>query len=252
MALKFKITKAEYDKLPDVIKDEYVLTGDSAQLDLEGAPPAADPKASEKFTNERDKRRAAEKRAKEAEEKLSELEAKAGDVAALETKQAKEVKKLADERDAATKKYTDYAAKSLKDGVAGDLATKLAGPNAAIIRPHILSRVTVDMTGDEPKTVFLDKDGKPSALTADDVAKEFRDNKDFSAIIVGTRASGGGASRTGPSGNGNPGQPQQQQRTLPPGAEPPALATLSPRDLAATLRGSGVPIGRVQRQQPGT
>lgn len=229
MALKFKITKAEFDKLSDELKGEYTLVGDAATLDVDGGP---DPKGGEKFSAERDRRRAAEKRAKDAEEALVALEEKTEDVKALESKHAKEVKKLTDERDGATKKYTEYAEKALKEGVATDIAGKLT-KSPAVLKPHILARVTVDMTGDEPKTVFLNKDGKPDdKLTADDVAKDFRDNKDFAAIIVGTHASGGVSSRQSPNGNGNPGLPQQQRQQ--PG-ERPMYSAMSPRDLAASL-----------------
>ena len=57
--------------------------------------------------------------------------------------------------------------------------------------PHIKNRLVADFEGDEPVTRILGPDGKPSNMTLDDLEKEFVANKDFSAIIVGSKASGG-------------------------------------------------------------
>lgn len=232
MAMRFKISKADYDKLSAEFQAEYTLKGDEATLDLDGGP---DVKAGEKLTGERDRRRAAEKRATEAEARIVELEEAGTDVIAAKAEGKKAVDKANAERDAATKKYTDYASKTLKNGVAREIAGKLAPKGANVLLPHIEARVTVDMSGDEPKTVFLDKDGKASTLTAEDIAKEFRDNKEFSSIIAVSSASGGGNSRqhSNPGGNGLPShtpnygqQPQPQVN----------LGSMSAKDLKGEIR----------------
>lgn len=224
MALKFKLTKAEYEGLNEVLKEEYVASGGGYTLDVDGGLPA-DPKADEKFTKERDRRRAAEKRATEAETKITELEDRP-DVATLEAKHAKELKKVTEERDGIRNTYNKYADSKERDAIATDLANKLAPKGAKVLKPHILERLQVDMTGDAPKTVIL-KDGKPSEMTVDQLAQEFRDNKDFSAIVVASQASGGHTKQPAPTGGS--GIPSQAGQSQIPGPTP--ASQLSPSQM---------------------
>lgn len=230
MAIKFKLTKAEYDKLDDTLKGEYTLVGDSATLDLEGGP---DAKAGDKFAAERDRRRAAEKRANDAESKITELEDKFGDVnttiAQYDKKVAAAEKKAAD----AEAKYTGYVSTNVVDKVASDLAGKLSKTAPKLLLPHIKARLAADFTGESPTTVVLGADGKPSTVTLDALEKEFRDNKEFAAIITVSQASGGGASLRGTNNNGNAGFAGNNGNGGNQGPAP--LATMNSRDLAARI-----------------
>jgi len=76
-------------------------------------------------------------------------------------------------------------------------------------RARALERISVDMTGDEPKTVFLGSDGKPNAeLNAEKISQEFVANPAYKAIIIASKATGGGAPARQPSikplGGGTP------------------------------------------------
>ena len=64
----------------------------------------------------------------------------------------------------------------------------------------IKARLDLEIADGVPITRVLDAAGKPSALSLDDLKKEFVDNKSYAAIIKASDANGGGA---GPSSDGN-------------------------------------------------
>lgn len=88
----------------------------------------------------------------------------------------------------------------LKDNVAHGLAGKIAAKPefAELLLPHVASRITVETINGESKTRILDKDGKPSALTLEDLEKEMLQTPAFATILIGTQANGAG----GGSGSG--------------------------------------------------
>jgi hypothetical protein len=90
-------------------------------------------------------------------------------------------------------KLAKFADKTLKDSVANGIAAKISTA-PSLLAPKIAERIAVDMTGDEPVTVFLGKDGKPDAsLTVEKISEEFVANPEYKAIIIASKASGGGA-----------------------------------------------------------
>ena len=227
--MKWKITKEEYEALPEHFKDEYKLSGDNATLTLEGL----DTKAAEKYEGERSKRRDAEKAAAKA---IADLETfKDGDDRpSLIEKHERAIAKEKARADGAEQKHTKYLKDTTLNATARDLAAKLSPTNAKVLLPHILSRLDVDMTDpDAPKPVVL-MDGKASDKTLEDLRKEMVADKDFSGIITVSQASGGAASKqtdTGrrglPSGAGTP--PNS-------GEQAPNLGNLPAKDLAARIR----------------
>lgn len=91
--------------------------------------------------------------------------------------------------------------KLLVDNVAVQLATELAVQgSSALLIPHIKSRLEVDTSSGEPKTVVLGPDGKRSALTIEELKAELAANPAFAPVIAGSKATGGGASGTGGGG----------------------------------------------------
>lgn len=91
--------------------------------------------------------------------------------------------------------------KLLVDNVAVQLATELAVQgSSALLIPHIKSRLEVDTSSGEPKTVVLGPDGKRSALTVEELKAELAANPAFAPVIAGSKATGGGASGTGGGG----------------------------------------------------
>jgi hypothetical protein len=80
-----------------------------------------------------------------------------------------------------------------------ELATSLTGTpeNANLLKPHLQARVTVEWDGDKAVTKIKNSDGSvgsvltPESATA--LKKDFIDNPVFGAIVVKSKASGGGA-----------------------------------------------------------
>jgi hypothetical protein len=82
----------------------------------------------------------------------------------------------------------NFANKTLKESVATAIASKISTA-PALLAPKIAERIAVDLTGDEPKTVFLGSDGKPNAeLTAEKIQQEVVANPEYKAIIIASKA----------------------------------------------------------------
>ncbi len=229
MALKKKLTKAEYEKLSDALKSEYISDGDDYKLDLDGDEDTGALKRAK--DRETQLRRDAEKKAKELEEQLAAISdtdaRKKGDIETLEKSWQKKEGETKAAYDARIAKLEGHIKTSLVDTVASQIAHKISSAPALIL-PHIKARLAADLEGDTPSTKVLDKDGKPSAFTVEDLTKEFLANKDFSAIMIGSKASGGGAPKTGLGKLGSATTQNSEQ--------PTSLASMSPRDLAATIK----------------
>lgn len=231
MALKKKLTKEEYAKLSDAFKAEYIEDGDNFRLDVDGEEDTGALRRAK--DREAQLRKDAEKRAKEAEDRLTEIEGddarKKGDVATLEKSWSGKLEAQKAEYEGKLSKLTAHTTRSLVDNVATSIATKISTAPALLL-PHIRARLQADFEGDEPKTRVLDKDGKPSALSVDELAQEFVANKDFSAIITASKASGGAgkpSQQGGGATNNNPGFNPDK---------PADLSKMSPQALAAHLK----------------
>jgi chromosome segregation ATPase len=139
-------------------------------------------------------KKAAQKKAQEeadARQKAAdEAAAKSGDVDALnkswEAKLAKREAELAEavkERDG---KLFDLTV----NAEARRIASELALPGSAdVLLPHIKARLKYE----NGQVAVLDAEGKLSASTLDDLAKEIASDARFAPVIVGSRATGGGA-----------------------------------------------------------
>jgi hypothetical protein len=246
MAMKRKLTKEEYTKLADGIKEQYTESGDSYILDLEGDDDTAE------LRRARDREKADKKKAqddlKKAQARLKELE---GDDEGDEPGEDDEGE--GDRRRRPNKRKTTDIAKLQKawDDEKGELSTKLSSKdefikkqmvNAAaneiasrissaptLMSKALLERLTVSFDGDEPELVILDKDGQSSKLTTAQLEKEFVANKEFAAIIIGSKASGGGAPRGSPDSRPPGGGASETQK-------PVDLSKASAKDLAAHLK----------------
>lgn len=230
MALKKKLSKEEHAKLSDALKAEYVEDGDGFRLDVDGDEDTGALKRAK--DRESQLRRDAEKEAKELREKLEGIEGddarKKGDIATLEKSWQKKLDDQKAEYEGKVSKLTSHTTKSLVDNVALSIASKISNAPALIL-PHIRARLQADFEGDEPKTRVLDKDGKPSALSVDELSAEFVANKDFAAIITASKASGG-AGKSSQNGGGAPNNPGNS------GNQTADLSKMSPQALAAHLK----------------
>ena len=229
MALKKKLTKEEHAKLSDALKAEYIEDGDGFRLDVDGDEDTGALKRAK--DREAQLRKDAEKEAKELRERLESIEGddarKKGDIATLEKSWQSKLDKQREEYEDKLSKLTAHTTKTLVDNVASQLAHKISNA-PALIMPHIKSRLMADFEGDTPVTRVLDKDGKPSALTIDELANEFVANKDFSAIITASKASGG-AGKPSQNGGGAPKFNGQSDK-------PADLSKMNPAELAAYLK----------------
>ncbi len=205
--MKRKITKAEHAALQPLLQAEYKAEGEDFVLQAEGFDDPGELRRA--LDREKAEKRAAETKVTELSTKLStitEVDARrAGDVATLEKswKDKLDAKELEHRTALATKEK--FIQETLVDSVALNLATELGGDNAKILLPHIKARLSADVSGEKPLTRVLDKDGKPSAFSVEDLKKEFSSDKQYASVVIASRASGGGAA--GGRQNGGAGAP---------------------------------------------
>lgn len=235
MALKQKITKEEFAKLAAHFQGEYVEDGDGYRLDVEGAEDTGALQRAK--VRETELRKEAEKNLKvlqdaEAErqrqiETLTEDQArKAGDIATLEKGWQAKLDQQKSDYEGKLGKVGKFVDTTLRDNVAIKLAGELSPKHSALLLPHIKARIGVDSSGDEPKTVILGADGKPSELTLDGLKAELVANKDYAGIIIASQASGGATTKTPQTPNGSASGLGKQNTDL---------SKLSATDLAVSL-----------------
>lgn len=230
MALKLKISKADFGKLPADIQAEYVAEGDTYKLDVDGIEDTGALKRAK--DRESQARRDAEARANELQSELDALgmdPKKKADIATLERSWGEKLEQQKAADKAKIDKHETYIKSLLVDGAAEKLAREISTSPALII-PHIKARLQADLTGDTPATRILDKDGKANpALKLEDLQKELVANPDFKAIIIASKASGGGAPAQ---------RPNQQMPASGGNTDKPALlANAAPADLLAHIQG---------------
>ena len=103
-------------------------------------------------------------------------------------------------REIELKKELEELSGTLVKLTSGQTATKIAAEiavqgSADVLLPHLERRLRTEFREGSPVTVVLDKDGKPSAMSVDELKAEFQNSAAFAPLIVGTKANGAG--RTG-------------------------------------------------------
>lgn len=218
MALRFKLSKAQYDNLTPELQAEYIAGEAEGEyvLDVSDLPKGEDV--------------APVKRALEAERAAHKATKTALGEAKATIENAPDIETLKAQHAAETGKLKTFAEKTLVDNAALALATKIS-TSPGLLLPHIRSRLVTDMSGDEPVTKVLGADGKPSELSIDKLGEEFVANKDFAAIIKASNGSGGGTPpnrSVEPLGSGT--QPKDGEQ-----GQAPDLSKLNAADLAARI-----------------
>ncbi len=206
--LKQRLDKTAFDALPDVMKAEYKVNATNANeylLDAEDAKEAVAARDREKkraddlqaSIDEINKKLAdAEKAKKDAED---ETNRKAGNVAAIEKSWQDKLDAAIAAKDAIIASLQGKLRQLLVRSKAQGIAAKISvAPD--LLTPAIEARLTAELDAETPITRVLDVAGKPSALSIDDLEKEFVANPAYAAIIKANEASGGGAG--GGSGGG--------------------------------------------------
>lgn len=217
MALKFKINKAAYEALSDDMKNEYVAGEKDGEfvLDVTDLPTGEDVGPI---------KRALESERTKAKELKTQLDAAKATIA-----EAPNIDELKATHEKEVGKFKSFTEKSLIDGKAMELAAKISTV-PALLSKVIKERIVVDLSGDEPVAKIKGPDGKVSDMTFDKLGEELVANKDYAGIMIGSKASGGGAPKPGPKpiGGGAPNGGQD-------GEKPTNLASLSGKDLAARI-----------------
>lgn len=207
MALKHKLTKVEYDALTDAMKALYKADGDSFLLDTEGVDDVGElRRAKERETAEAKKQRErADKAEKEAQDARDAISREKGDVSALD----KSWQKKFDEGIAAEKEKSKLLGKQLNNALidtrATAIAAELAGDAAELLLPTLKQRMQLEIDGENVIVRVLDKDGRKSALTVDELKKEVAEDKRFAKIVIASKASGSGAAGGNRQPNGGAG-----------------------------------------------
>jgi hypothetical protein len=210
--MKFNLNKTEFEALPEDLKKEYSLEGEAATLKIEGegAPSLeAITRLEDKLRIEKEHRTKAEKSRDAAEssaEKLREDLGKASgkeEITRLNEAHQKELEKIRSEREA-EKTATKEAGKAQ---MIKETAEKFASENFTI--PKLMvgpfsQRLSIEEIDGQSVVRVKDAEGKASALSLDELKREFLDNKEFSGIIRSNAGSGGGA--TPGAGGGAPGK----------------------------------------------
>jgi len=192
--LKMEVESLE--GIADGVKDFYEKSGDKFRLKVDGVEDVSALKSAKE--HEKKARQAAETRARELQEALEAKEhdtiRKSGKIEDFEKAWQKKHADALAEKDAAINGIESDFRRLLVDNVAQQIARDIAVPGAdAVLLPHIKTRLGVDVRDGKRTTVVLDADGKSSALTLDELKKEFMVNAAFAPVLAGGKGSGGGA-----------------------------------------------------------
>jgi TolA-binding protein len=196
--LKRKLDKQAFEALHEALKEYYVESDGGYTLQAEpdeeiGALKRGKDREAQTVTE-------LKQQLKELKAKLEETDnmdaRKRGDIETLEKAWKDKNEKMQSEYEARLSTKDQFIKNTLVDNVASALASELFTVPKAVL-PYLKSRLSADLDGESPTTRVLDETGKPSASSIDDLKKELLANKEFSAIIVGSKATGGGASKDG-------------------------------------------------------
>lgn len=196
MKLKKKIDKAAFETLTEAQQALYIEDGEGYKLDVEGDEDTGALKRAK--DRESQLRRDAEKKAKELQDQLDEIESNnadnSGDVKLLQKSYEAKLEKQKIEYETKVGKLTSSLNTHLVDNAAMAIANKISKSPKLII-PHIKARLKADLEGDSPVTRVLDAEGNVSVTTLAELEAEFVANPDFSAIIIASQSSGGAGNR---------------------------------------------------------
>ncbi len=198
-----KLEVDNLDAIDEPLRSLYEEKDGKFRLKVEGIPDADGLK---KKNNELlDELKGYKRAQKEKEDALAkereELLAKSGDVEALRKSYDEKMTKITTDYSTREQNYQQQLQKLTVGQTATTLAAELAIPGSApVLLPHIQARLSMEIRDGVPVTVVIGKDGKPSALTIDDLKSELAAEPAFAPIIAASKAAGGGASGSGNGG----------------------------------------------------
>jgi hypothetical protein len=208
MTLKFQVDSLE--GVDESVKTLYVEKDGKYVLGIEGLPQPEDVTGLKtQMATLLSEAKEAKRLKKEAEDlaqaEREEAARKSGDVEGLERSWSEKYNKLQSELGGQLEQERNSLQGQIRDLTVGrtatDIASSLAIPGSAeALLPHIERRLSVEQRDGRPVVVVLDKQGKLSASTLDELKAEFANNAAFAPLIAGSKASGGGASGAGNGG----------------------------------------------------
>lgn len=209
MAIKRILTTEEFSGIPEHFKSEYKANeaGDGYILDLsdyEDPGAAVRAKNHEKTAHAETKKKLTEYEAQltqlnEEREAMLKGSVPKSDVEKLETTYKTKLSKRESELTGEIAGLRSNLDSLLVDSVATSLASEISTAPKLIL-PHIRARLKAEYVDGKGRTVVLDGEGNTLESGLDGLRKEFLANNEFSAILIGSKASGGGAAGAGKGG----------------------------------------------------
>lgn len=180
--LKRKIKKADFEALDAKLQAEYKLNGEDYVLDTDDARELIAARDAEK----REKDELA-KKLTDANKELTTIKAANSNWETMETSYKAQLSAKDADIAALNTEKTQLMRDKTTAPVIESIASKFTVPS--LIKKEIAARLDVDPR-DPTKTIVLDKSGKPSALSLEDLTKEFVDNPDYKGIVIAHKGSG--------------------------------------------------------------
>jgi len=120
-----------------------------------------------------------------------------GDIESIENSWKEKLAAETGSRDDTINEYKSLVNKMTVGTESLKLATDLAVEgSASALLPHIKNRLSVEIVDGEPKIRVLGADGKPSALTLEELGHEISETKSLAPLISGSKANGSGEVHT--------------------------------------------------------
>jgi hypothetical protein len=208
MGLKYQLDTLE--GVDDTVRALYTEKDGKFVLGIEGLPQPEDVSGLKSKVEELlSEKKAAEKARKDAEDQArlerEEAARKSGNVEELEKSWSEKYNRREAELNGMLEQERGTLSTQIRDLTVGrtatDIASALAIPGSAeALLPHIERRLSVEQRDGKPVVVVLDKQGKLSAASLDELKAEFANNTAFAPLIAGSKASGGGAGGAGTGG----------------------------------------------------
>tara|TARA_R110000782_G_C14819221_1_gene413874 strand:- start:25145 stop:25888 length:744 start_codon:yes stop_codon:yes gene_type:complete len=206
MALKYQLDSL--DGVDESVKTLYTEKDGKFVLGIEGLPQQEDVSGLKAKVDELlNEKKEATRKAKEAEDAAAkaaeEAARKGGDTEALDKSWQEKYNKREQELQAQIDGLNGSVTNMTVDSVALQMASDLAVEGSAkVLLPHIKARLAVEQKDGKYVTAVRDAEGKPSASTLDDLKNEISSDPAFAHVVVGSKASGGGANGSKKGGGG--------------------------------------------------
>lgn len=191
MVMKLRV--ASLDEVDQAYHGEYKPDGDGFVLEIEGETPGVEAMRRAR-DNEKESHKTTRARLKELETEMDTMRTQLAD----KTGSSESIHKSWE------KKFADKCAEydGIISGLNGSLSKVTVGSAAKALsqifivptfaEPNIRARLTTEIVDGEAVVRVLDKSGKPSAMSLEDLEKEFRADKELAPALKGSGGSGGG------------------------------------------------------------